>query len=646
MALRRCRCPAVPAAVRRDHRPGGTRGAPRAGRAAGSGAPDRCAAAPGPRPHPAAVVPGVERPGRVTEGPEHLDGVHQPGVVRAAQVLPGQLQAHLPRQPAGRIGVVPDAQGLARVRRRVDDRARQLRVEGPRAQVHVVRADGHPHVVDHAGLGVHVDRGPRGVLDPVDPHPVAAGGPQGIERRGPGAHGARIGDRRVRGRVGRQDDDQAQRGAAPQRIGEARDDLRVPHVLVLEVDEGLGSRQRLDVAVGDAALALGGEGEAGDLGREGAQDLHVVRAAGGDRIGQLGRERPGMQHIAVQHGVQAVDRVRGRGGGILPALAEVGLDVADRGTLHLDHEVVPGGRVAPDRAHRDLLRIAVVRGVVATRVAQVLAADEGHVALGTARMPGDDELLVVASHRRDPLVQHHLAAGAAHGVREVPVVALGVVQEVEMGAPEQAAHVDAPGRGRDQQRGDGGALGGQELVAVAAPVGEQEQVTCPHPLDHLHQAPEVRDPVDERRCGVAVREGRPVATVGQAREGVAALLGGQEPRLGSGPRSAVRTGAVRTSSARISAVRTAAGRGAAGRFGALRCRALRCRAVRGGAHGSILAPDMAARESPPRRAAPSHPRDTRVGAPPGALVGPAPAWCSPSAHSAGRSRLPPVEGPS
>ena len=51
----------------------------------------------------------------------------------------------------------------------------ELGVVRPRPSVDVVRPDRGPHVIDDAGLGVHVDRRCLVVLEPVDGDPVAAG---------------------------------------------------------------------------------------------------------------------------------------------------------------------------------------------------------------------------------------------------------------------------------------------------------------------------------------------------------------------------------------------------------------------------------------------------------------------------------------
>jgi hypothetical protein len=70
----------------------------------------------------------------------------------------------------------------------------------PGAQVQVVGSDGHPNVIDHAQLGVDVDRSARLILEVIDRHAVPtrrAHDPEGLllpdPVEGPGHRAVSIG---------------------------------------------------------------------------------------------------------------------------------------------------------------------------------------------------------------------------------------------------------------------------------------------------------------------------------------------------------------------------------------------------------------------------------------------------------------------
>ena len=92
---------------------------------------------------------------------------------------------------------------------------------------------------------------------------------------------------------------------------------------------------------------------------------------------------------------QPAQGVAGQRCGILPALPEHGLDIADGGPSDRQLDVVPWRAIAVDGGHRLGLLVAQVAFVVTASVAEVDSADEGDVALGAIAVPQDDELLVV-----------------------------------------------------------------------------------------------------------------------------------------------------------------------------------------------------------------------------------------------------------
>jgi hypothetical protein len=71
-------------------------------------------------------------------------------------------------------------------------------------------------------------------------------------------------------------------------------------------------------------------------------------------------------------------------------------------------------------------------GIVPAAVAQVDAADVGHVQVRTTRVPEHDELLVVGATGADPHVQQAFPAGRFDLVAEVPVFHGAEGQAVEV----------------------------------------------------------------------------------------------------------------------------------------------------------------------------------------------------------------------
>src|SRR5919202_3260193 len=109
----------------------------------------------------AVAVPGLERGGLPAPPLEPHPRIDQVGVVagRAAKVLAPQPQAQLPGEHPGAVAEPGRVARLPRIAGRVEHRGGQLGVVGPRPAVEVVGADRGPDVVDHAHLGVDVDRG-------------------------------------------------------------------------------------------------------------------------------------------------------------------------------------------------------------------------------------------------------------------------------------------------------------------------------------------------------------------------------------------------------------------------------------------------------------------------------------------------------
>ena len=176
---------------RRGRRAAGRPGSPTAGSAAraaraGAGAAGRAAA--GPRRPPACQASRAPRrspstPPRSRSGSSSRSSSSLPSAARS-RCSRRQLQPQVAREDARAVAGAGRVARLARVPRGVQHRAGELAVVGPRAAVEVVAAHAGPDVVDHAHLGVHVDRRPRVVLHVEDVHPVRAR-PAGTSRSPP-----------------------------------------------------------------------------------------------------------------------------------------------------------------------------------------------------------------------------------------------------------------------------------------------------------------------------------------------------------------------------------------------------------------------------------------------------------------------------
>ena len=142
-------------------------------------------------------MPSLQRLGSLPEPRHRLGRIQQVPVVAfgTAEMLAPQLQAQVARIGARAIAQARGIDGFPRIALLVHDRAGDLGVMGPRSPVEVVRPDRRPNVVDHADLGMHVDRDPQNILDIEDRDAVPAGIEEGksIRLRGQGHPGGRSG---------------------------------------------------------------------------------------------------------------------------------------------------------------------------------------------------------------------------------------------------------------------------------------------------------------------------------------------------------------------------------------------------------------------------------------------------------------------
>jgi hypothetical protein len=121
-------------------------------------------------------------------------------------------------------------------------------------------------------------------------------------------------------------------------------------------------------------------------------------------------------------GVAMIERRR-----VLPSFPERVLEIADRGSTHLQLHVVPRRTRSVARGDRHCLHVTGMSGVVGTSMTQIDAACVGDVVIGSLGAPDDDQLLMVTAAPSDALIEQHLAAGGVQGLRESEVVLLGEV---------------------------------------------------------------------------------------------------------------------------------------------------------------------------------------------------------------------------
>ncbi len=382
------------------------------------------------------------------------------------------------------------------------------------------------------------------VLDVDDVHPVPAGpvdDRQGL--RMTVVHGGQAQPALLVGEA-RDHRDQLQPGLAPQRVGEHLGHLRRPQVLVLDVDQAPGPAQGLGVPSGRAALTVGGERVAGAAAGVGPQQLHRA-GAGGRRVRLRLRQVRGAPVEAAQHVRQHVPGHPGQRGRVLPAFSEHVLHVTHGRPAQPDLDVVPGGAATVAGGERLGLGVAAVHGVVAPAVAQVDPTDERDVGGRVLGVADDDELLVVAAHRPDPLVEQDLALVVVDVLRQVAVLLRRELEPVEVGAPEQALdHRPAPGHFAERPA-HGRPVVGQQLVGVTTPVREDDEVTGSCALQRLQQHREVGAPVDQWQdlvaLGPGLQSGGVVPALGSAEEPVADVARGR-CRFGLGHRRTIADG--------------------------------------------------------------------------------------------------------
>src|SRR4051812_21841935 len=107
-------------------------------------------------------------------------------------------------------------------------------------------------------------------------------------------------------------------------------------------------------------------------------------------------------------------------------------------------------------------------------------------------VPDDDQFLVVRTTPADSLVEQGRAAGVVDRAAQVLVLLRAERRLVAVRSPKEGAYVDAAARRRCEQLGDRRAVRSEQLVGVAAPVGEPDEIARAGRGDDLDEAGEVR----------------------------------------------------------------------------------------------------------------------------------------------------------
>ena len=129
----------------------------------------------------------------------------------------------------------------------------------PRTAIQIVRSDGRPDVIDNADLGVDVDGSIGLVFDVVDSDSFAASLLYNGDCPRLGVPARRPRQLAVLIRVTRNYGYDLQSRLSTQRLGEQSGDFDGPEVLILDIDQGARSFDRLRKRSRDASLTVGRE---------------------------------------------------------------------------------------------------------------------------------------------------------------------------------------------------------------------------------------------------------------------------------------------------------------------------------------------------------------------------------------------------
>src|SRR5450759_3808188 len=265
-----------------------------------------------------------------------------------------------------------------------------LGVMAPRSAVEVVRPDRRPDVVDHADLGVHVNRNSKQVLDVEDRYAVPARLEESLNGLFPSDLVRR--ERHCASLVKIPGDhcNQVQLRVGSQSIDEWSHHVSRPEVLIFDVYEPAGATERFQVSARDAALAVRGKWITPRTAAVRAQHLDRL----GSPRGRVRCDRWQSARLAVRpakHVMEYPDGVATERASVRPPLAEREVQVSDSRSLDRHLDVMPWWGRSVQRRHRLALRVAEMPSIVAAAVTEVDPADKGDVGRSPCPMADDDE---------------------------------------------------------------------------------------------------------------------------------------------------------------------------------------------------------------------------------------------------------------
>jgi hypothetical protein len=256
-----------------------------------------------------------------------------------------------------------------------------------------------------------------------------------------------------------------------------------------------------------------------------------LNGVGSARLG-VGRHRRQYARLAMRVSQQVVsdpERIAAERPCVVPAFAEGEFQVPDGRPLDRQLSVMPWRSVPVHGRHRLALAVAVMVGVVAPAVAEVDPANEGNVALRAHRVADDDELLMMRPAKSYALVEEDLGSGFVALLSEMPVLFGAEAEPIQVGPPEQSLDDDtAARRGREDGADRRIGIVAQQLVGIAAPVGEVDPVTGAKASNRFQEPAVVGGSVHERFDLVARAPGETVRSPAVELGEIVAALGGRE----------------------------------------------------------------------------------------------------------------------
>jgi len=154
---------------------------------------------------------------------------------------------------------------------------------------------------------------------------------------------------------------------------------------------------------------------------------------------------------------------------VVPAFAERLGHVGNRRTSEFHLDVMPRRLLSVLVSDRSRLWVTAVFGAIASPVTQIDPTDERDVVFRGTGMEQQHHLLVMRTTVTNAFVQQELPACLVDIVGEGTDLPFAEAEQRRMRTPQQAAHLDPPAAGADQEFAKGEAVG-QVLTLIAPPV--------------------------------------------------------------------------------------------------------------------------------------------------------------------------------